>query len=105
MTLNVLQLYGEEAQHRRQMAETINKILTGRANNANEFTLTAGATSTVVVDPAYESLMVPVFIPTTANAAAAVPTTYISARSKGSFTVTHANNGQTDKTFLYVRWG
>jgi uncharacterized membrane protein len=40
--------------------------------------------------------------PRTANAAAAVATTYISAVGQGTFTVTHANNAQADKTF---GWG
>lgn len=105
MTLPVLQTSGQDVQHRYLMAETINKILTGRANNASSFTLTANVASTVVIDPAFESSMVPVFVPTTANAAGAIATTYISDRSNGSFTVTHANNAQTDRTFLYIRWG
>jgi hypothetical protein len=43
--------------------------------------------------------------PTTANAAAALATTYVSAVTQGSFTLTHANNAQTDKTFGYVALG
>lgn len=40
--------------------------------------------------------------PRTANAAAAVATTYISSVTQGAFTITHANNAQADKTF---GWG
>lgn len=40
--------------------------------------------------------------PRTANAAAALATTYISAVGQGTFTITHANNAQADKTF---GWG
>src|SRR5688572_8914549 len=35
--------------------------------------------------------------PRTANAAAAIATTYISAVGQGTFTITHANNAQADK--------
>jgi hypothetical protein len=43
-------------------------------------------------------------MPTTANAAAEIGagTAYISARTKRSFTITHANNSQSDRTFGYV---
>jgi hypothetical protein len=45
-----------------------------------------------------------VFTPTTANAAAEQGggTMYLSARAKQGFTLTHANNSQTDRTFLYI---
>jgi len=84
-------------------AQAINGLIDGKADVAKTFTLTAGATSTVVSDNKFESGMVPVFSPTTANAAGAVATTYVSARTQGSFTLTHANTGTTDRVFLYVR--
>jgi hypothetical protein len=40
-------------------------------------------------------------VPKTANAAAALSTTFISAVNNGSFTVTHAASSQTDRTFGY----
>jgi hypothetical protein len=42
------------------------------------------------------------FMPTTANAAAELATMFVSSRGKQTFTITHANNGQTDRTFKYV---
>jgi hypothetical protein len=105
MSLNALQLYGDLKQQLQLIADTINKIMTGRANNASSFTLTANAATTTVTDPAFESSMVPVWAPTTANAATATANVYVSTRSKGSFVLTHANNAQTDRTFLYTRWG
>lgn len=83
----------------------INEILKGRMNCTGSVTLTANAASTVVSDNQFNSDQVPLLIPTTANAAAAIATTYVSARAGGSFTLTHANNAQTDKSFLYVRIG
>lgn len=105
MSLNTLQLTGPESLHRQLIAETVNKIMSGRANNAGTLTITANAATTTVIDPAFESSMVPVLMPTTANAAAALANVYVSSRAKGSFVLTHANNAQVDRTFLYVRWG
>lgn len=87
------------------LARSVNLLLYGGANVTGEFTLTANVTTTTVTDNRFEAQMVPVFVPTTANAAGAVATTYISARAAGGFTVTHANAATTDRTFLYVRWG
>lgn len=86
-------------------AETINALIDGKAAVTGSVTLTANAASTVVTDNKFESAMAPVFVPLTANAAAAIATTYVSARAKGSFTLTHANNAQVDKTFAYLRLG
>lgn len=86
-------------------AETLNALIDGKAAVTGSVTLTANATSTVVSDNKFESAMVPVFVPLTANAAAAIATTYVSARAQGSFTLTHASNAQTDKSFAYVRFG
>ena len=77
-----------------------NAMINGSGNNTNSVTLTASATTTIVTDQrcgpdAYVGLM-----PTTANAADALSTTYVSA-TKGSFTITHASNTQTDRTFRY----
>lgn len=86
-------------------AESINGLIAGKLDVTGEVTLTAGVASTVVEDNQFESNMVPVLIPTTANAATALATTYLSARDKGSFTLTHANNAETDRTYRYVRLG
>lgn len=95
----------EERTHRILLAQTLNEVIKGRANNVGTLTLTAGATTTTVLDNLFESAMVPVLIATTANAAAATANVYVSARANGSFTLTHANTGTTDRTFLYIRWG
>jgi hypothetical protein len=86
-------------------AETINALIDGKANVADSVTLTANAATTSVSDNKFESAMVPVFVPLTANAAAAITGMYISARTQGGFTLTHANNAQTDRSFGYVRFG
>jgi hypothetical protein len=64
-------------------------------------TLTANASSTTLTDARirYDSPII--LVPTTANAAGALATTYISESSRvnGSAVITHANNAQSDKTF------
>jgi hypothetical protein len=85
----------------------INELASGRSNATGTFTLAASATSTAVTAPTCGTGSVPILVPTTANAAAEIGngTIYVSAVAKGSFTVTHASNGQTDRTFLFVCLG
>lgn len=93
--------------HLWNLTDAINLLQEGRSNAVGTVTLTANATSTVVTDNKFESEMVVVLQPKTANAAAAVATTYIadSDKTKGSFTITHANAATVDRTFAYVRLG
>ena len=82
----------------------INELASGRSNATGTFTLASGATTTSVTAPTCAAGSVPILVATTANAAAELGngTLYVSAVGKGSFTVTHANNGQTDRNFLFV---
>lgn len=87
------------------LAQTIIEMLKGRDNSTGTFTLTANATSTTVTDNLFGSDMVPVWTPTTSTAATAMTNLYVSARANGSFTLTHANTADANKTFLYTRRG
>lgn len=82
----------------------INNMLTGKLNCGNEVTLTAGGTTTVVTDTRVGGSSAPLPVAMTANAAAELGagTMYISAVGKQTFTITHANNGQTDRTFRFA---
>ena len=93
--------------HLWNLTDAINLLQEGRSNAVGTVTLTAGATSTTVIDNNFESAMVVLLQPTTANAAAALATTYIADadKSKGTFTITHANAVSVDRTFRYVRFG
>lgn len=77
-------------------------------NASGQITLRSGQTTTVVdktVSPGAVNVGKDdevMLSPRTANAAAAIPTTYISSVTQGGFTITHANNAQADKTF---GWG
>lgn len=92
----------------REIVTVANGAMLGKTNNTGTVTLTANAVSTVV--SMAPGLIGPdtvfLFSPTTANAAAEFGggSMYVSARSvpNSTFTITHANNAQTDRTFSYV---
>jgi hypothetical protein len=93
--------------HRRLLANAVNAVIDGKINAVGSVTLTASAASTVVSDLRAGATSVVLFMPTTANAAAeaAAGGFYVSAQGKQTFTITHANNAQTDRTFRYVVLG
>lgn len=81
-----------------------NEILTrGNLNCVGEVTLTANTTTTTVTNRNVGANQKVFLFPTTANAAA--ESAYVSEVRKGQFTVTHANNAQTDRTFDYFHVG
>ena len=79
----------------------IRDLFEGRRNTTGTVTLTANASSTVVAHGNFGVASTPILTQATANAAAALATTYVSVRANGSFTLTHANNAQTDRIFYY----
>ena len=81
----------------------VNELASGRSNANGTFTLTASAASTTVTAANCGAGSHVNWSPLTANASAEVGngTIYRSAIANGSFTLTHANNGQTDRTFSY----
>jgi hypothetical protein len=95
----------DEKIHRAIIAQAVNGLIDGKLDAVGSITLTANSATTDVADNKFESGMVPVLIPTTSNGAAALTGLYLSARTKGQFTLTHANNAQTDRSYLYVRIG
>lgn len=89
----------------RQVATVVRNLVDGKINSTGTVTLTASASSTDVSDQRVGGDSVVLLMPTTSNAAAALATTFVSARAKQSFTVSHASNAQTDRTFSYVILG
>lgn len=91
----------------RRLAFAINQLINGKSNNIGSVTLTASQATTTVSDRRAGVDSVVTFEPTTANAAAEVGAggMYVSAHGGGSFTITHANNAQADRTFRYVVTG
>lgn len=94
-----------DAQRLQRHAESINGLIDGKLDAIGTFTLEDGATTTVVSDNRFESSMVPWWTPTTATAATAMTSLRLTARANGSFTLTHNNTADTDRTFLYGRLG
>lgn len=90
-----------------KFALSIQQLAAGRSNASGTVTLTAGAASTVVTAPNCSINSVPLLVPTTANAAAEIGngTMYVGTIEDGSFTITHANNGQANRTFRWVAIG
>lgn len=95
----------DDKRNRRQIAEAVRLILDGKLNCVKTVTLTANAGSTTVTDERIGPTSFLGLMPKTANAAGALATTYISARSDGSATITHTNNAQADKTFVMLILG
>ena len=88
-------------------AAVINELTQGRSNATGTVTLTAGAATTTVTNSNFASGSSVYLTPTTANAAAEIGngTMYVSARAAGSFTLTHANNANADRIYLYAIQG
>lgn len=88
----------------RKFALAIQQLANGRSNATGSVTLAANAASTTVSHINCAAGSTVQLTATTAHAAAelAAGGCYVSAVSKQSFTITHANNAQTDRTFFYV---
>lgn len=91
----------------RRLVDAVIQLVEGRNNAAGRFTLTPGATTTIVNHPNCSKDCEPQFSARTANAAAEVGngTIWISSVDQGSFSVRHANNGQADREFGYTVQG
>ena len=92
-------------EHLRLVAQGVNQLADGKSNAYGTVTLTANAASTTVTDPKAGPSSIVTLEPRTANAAAAVATTYVTTHGDGTFVLTHANNAQNDKTFGYSLQG
>lgn len=87
----------------RKLADAVNSLGDGRSNATGTVTLTAAAATTAVTDRRVGTDSVIALMPTTANASGEIGagTIYIAAVTAGSFTVSHANNAQADRTYGY----
>jgi hypothetical protein len=99
-------LTSANARDPQQARQVINRINRGKLNCIGMMTLSANVGTTTVLDPRVGPYSVVLLMPATANAAAALATTYVSDRSnKTSFTVSHSNNAQTDRSYGYALFG
>lgn len=85
--------------------QAIKQLAQGRSNATGTFTLTAGATSTVVTGEYISSDSHIFFTPLTDNAAGAVATTYVALVGNKTFTITHANAATADRAFAFIALG
>lgn len=86
------------------LARALNRVIAGEINVVGEVTLTANAATTTVTDQrATPARSIALVQAQSANAAAAIATTYIDPAdvTVGAFVIRHANNAQTDRTFTY----
>lgn len=86
-----------------RIVQSIRDLFAGRSNAVGSFTLTAGATSTVVLATNCGLESVITWMPRTANAAAAMDALYIADGNveRGQFTLTHDNTADVDRSFYY----
>ena len=93
-----------EATNPREISLVVNNILNGKINSTGSFTCTASATTTAVTDERAGKNSIILLMPLSANSATEQGngTIFVSTRADGSFTVTHANNSQTDRLYGYV---
>lgn len=101
--------FHNEKEHRRKIAEFANKLSEGKLDCTGSFTLTANVATTTVTDARLGQDSVICFQPTTANASTQLSSgaMYESSRDvlNKTFTITHTNNAQTDRTFRYAIFG
>src|SRR5262245_4146666 len=90
----------------------VRQLTEGRSNAVGTVTLSPGAASTTVSAPNCARTSAIFLFPQTANAAAALATTWVQPSATppinpaaGQFVISHANNAQTDRTFWYVALG
>jgi hypothetical protein len=90
-----------------RIVNAIRQLAAGRSNATGSLTLAANAASTTIAAPNCAAASQVFLFPKTAHAAAELAggACYVSAVANASFTVTHANNAQTDRTFAYACLG
>ena len=97
-----------DTEHRRKLARAVNGVLQGKMNAVSTVTLTANSATTTLTDDRITPKSYIGFMPTTANAAAALANLYVTNRIStngttiGNATLNHANNAQVDRTFTIV---
>ena len=86
------------------MVQAIHQAMDGKIRSYGETTLAASTAATTLTDARIGPASVITFMPTTANAAAEIGngTMYVSARTNGSATITHASGASTDRIFGYL---
>lgn len=85
-----------------QARAILNNAVAGKLNVLGDLTLESGAATTTLDDPLITQASLIVLMPMSANAAAALQSLHFQPTETGSVTISHANNGQTDRWFRYA---
>lgn len=86
-----------------KLAISVNELIRGRSNAVrSNVTLTANAGTTVVTDVLVGPFSRIFLFPKTASAAAQMLGTYISSVGDQTYTITHPNTTDVDKTFFVL---
>jgi len=83
----------------------VNLLIDSKDNDEDTFTLVASSGTTTIDDYRVGEDSVILWSPMTNNAATELSHLYISSRGKNTFTLSHRNNPQTDRTYIYTVTG
>ncbi len=83
----------------RRIAATLIGVLAGKLNAVGSVTLTANATTTTLTDSRIGGGSFISFAPTTVSAVQGLAVLYVSAKAKGSATLTHDSTTDVDRTY------
>lgn len=88
------------------LSTVVRGIMEGRQNNTGSVTLRASQTTTTLADQRLSGTSVVHFTPTSADGLTAfLAGVRVSAKAKGSFTLTHASDASTDQDLDYTIHG
>lgn len=90
-----------------RIVAAIRQLIQGRDDACGTVSLQASSASTVVSAPNCAATSAVFLSPKSAHAAAEIAAggCYVSSVVNGSFTITHANNAQADRTFFWTARG
>jgi hypothetical protein len=90
-----------------KIVQAVRNLQAGRNNATGAVSLAINTTTTTVTAPNCAPTSQVFLFPKTAHAGAelAAGGCFVSVIGNGSFTITHANNAQADRTFSYVALG
>jgi len=88
-----------------RIVTAIRQMAAGRSDATGTVYLSPGTTSTTVSFKNCASTSVVVLSPLTEHAAAALPSTYIASVGNGTFTIAHASESTTDRSFGFACLG
>lgn len=93
-----------ELDHRRQLAQAVNRLYQGHLNASLYVTLEVDSATTAVVDSRISFQTAALFMPRSANAAADLPTLWVEC-TDGALLIHHLASTISDRSYLMVMLG